>query len=229
MNNELLNLINSIDTLPIHQSITFKDCDFEQLKNKNELLSKLETSKTLLSELTRKVNLICQDLQKSLQEDYESLKVLHNLDHRTVVINHDNVRYSKVDIDKIHYIDAIIVDSFDDVEQDGHIYYVEPNKHFAFVLNGKLYHGNIGKVVNDKSEGSKLKTCINPQCKNDETKRNECSFYHNPLLIPDSTDIRNFYKSYHTLTSIGTTPELISARSDKVVHDILTLHMRSYF
>lgn len=222
MNNKILELIDTLDNFKVSEYIDAINVDYNNLNNHKELLSKLETTINLLQKLTQEMLIKKQNISNSIDKDFETLKILHLIEPKTILFDYDNVKYDKIYIDECSFIDAIRVSSFDDVKQNGHIYYVEPNDHFAFYLNGRLYHGNIGEVGCD----TKLKTCMNNECQYNTVKRSTCKFYHDPLIVEGSRDIRNYYSSYSTYKKTNMSPEYMKSRADKVVHDILVLHLR---
>ncbi len=92
-------------------------------------------------------------------------------------------------------IPANVVQTFTEVASDGKLYYVEPSEHFAFRLNGQLFHGNIGIIYNDEKNPGKIKCCrFGADC----NRRDKCSYYHDPLIFPGSTDKRNYIASSWT-------------------------------
>lgn len=223
MQKQTLDLINFIDNLHIDESINIEKYDHGKLITKNELIGKLTKLKNIISLLPAKLTKVIEELQSSLDEDISYLD-FHGIIEEKIIGDNDKVNYDKIYINSYNdFIDAIIVDSFDEVQSDGKIYYVEPNKHFAFYLNGRLYNGNIGEI----SKNYKLKTCTNEDCKTHLNIRNQCSFYHNPIIVSNSTEKRNYYEKYFTITKNKNDPEFYSSRSDKVVHDILILHTRT--
>ncbi len=101
-------------------------------------------------------------------------------------------KYTRVKITNALDISAIKVPTFDYVKKDGDIYYVESAKHFAFILGGKLFHGNIGLVYTDERSPEKIKNC---KYTNHCVKQNSCNYYHDPFTFHGSTDKRNFIAS----------------------------------
>lgn len=86
-------------------------------------------------------------------------------------------------------IDAIVCDSLNDVKADGNLYYITYINHFAIIIGGQLLHGNIGHIYCDTSTPEKIKDC---KFRDGCNKRNQCDYYHDPLLFAGSRDIRNF-------------------------------------
>jgi len=87
---------------------------------------------------------------------------------------------------------AVVVHSFDEVRQNGELYYVTSADHFAFKLAGKLFHGNIGEIFTDEKQPEKIKDCrFGINC----VKKNNCNYYHDPMKYPGSKDHRNFIAS----------------------------------
>ncbi len=90
------------------------------------------------------------------------------------------------------FLNAIQVPSFDNVKQDGELYYVESKNHFAFRIAGHLLHGNIGVIYTDEKSPENIKDCkFAESC----MKRDNCDYYHDPLKFSDSNDVRNYTAS----------------------------------
>jgi len=85
-------------------------------------------------------------------------------------------------------LNAVVVNGFSDVCKDSRIYFVENANHFAFYLNDNLYHGNIGKIYTNEKNPKKIKPCKFLSTCNS----NKCDYYHDPMLMVGSSDIRNF-------------------------------------
>ena len=89
-------------------------------------------------------------------------------------------------------LNAINVALFSDVKQDGNLYYVTSADHFAFKINGFMFHGNIGMIYTDEKNPGKIKDCrFASMC----SKQDKCEYYHDPLSFPGSRDHRNFIAS----------------------------------
>lgn len=115
----------------------------------------------------------------------------------TAIRNHisEGRQYNSVNFTNSLAISVIKVNSFSDVLQDGELYYVEPNKHFAFRLAGKLFHGNIGVIYTEEKNPVKIKNC---RFENKCIKRDKCDYYHDPVKYPQSADCRNYIASSWT-------------------------------
>lgn len=108
------------------------------------------------------------------------------------IISADNGKYSKIKITENISLNAVIVNSFDAVKQDGELYYVEPNDHFAIKIMGHLYHGNIGVIYTEEKYPEKIKDCkFSSSC----MKHEKCDYYHDPRKFPGSADHRNYIAS----------------------------------
>lgn len=70
------------------------------------------------------------------------------------------------------------VPSFDDVVQDGNLYWVAAADCFAFRIAGMLMHGNIGTIYASARDGHKVIPCHYGQRCN---RRATCQYWHNPL------------------------------------------------
>lgn len=95
-------------------------------------------------------------------------------------------------------INAIPVKSFADIKCDGNLYYVSTCAHFALMINGMLFHGNIGTIYTDADEPKKIKDCKYVDGCN---KSGQCCYYHNPRIFSGSTDRRNYLASSFVYTS----------------------------
>jgi hypothetical protein len=101
-------------------------------------------------------------------------------------------KLTKINLTDSLSLKAICVGSFDQVKQDGNLYYIESADHFAFNLAGNLIHGNIGTIYTDEKNPEKIKDCkFGAEC----IKRAKCDYYHDPKLYPGSRDHRNFIAS----------------------------------
>lgn len=89
-------------------------------------------------------------------------------------------------------LDAIEVGSFDEVKQDGNLYYIPAYNHFAIRIAGRLLHGNIGNIYTNENSPKKIKDCnFALSC----MKQTKCDYYHDPALFANSTDIRDYFAS----------------------------------
>lgn len=151
-------------------------------------------------------------------------------------------RQSRIKFTDSIWLGAIRVKSFDDVKQDGSVYYIEEADHFAFRLNGTLFHGNIGTVYTEEKNPQKIKDCkFAGAC----MKQDTCDYYHDPREFPGSRDHRNFiagswlyappgsaYKNRQRSRRFGSREHLdvdivglqsdeITRFKDQTVHDVL--------
>lgn len=86
---------------------------------------------------------------------------------------------------------ATVVGDFADVNDDGKLYYIERANHFAMIIFKKLYHGNIGTIYTNEKILIKIKNC-QYHSRDFSTKKNTCNYYHDPLIYPESSDVRNY-------------------------------------
>jgi hypothetical protein len=100
-------------------------------------------------------------------------------------------RPQRINISPTIQIDAIVVDRFELVRQDGYIYYVSNWDHFAFRLNGYMFHGNVGNIYDRSSEATRTSDCRYEECK----YRPTCAYYHDPAKYEGSTERRNYVNS----------------------------------
>lgn len=99
---------------------------------------------------------------------------------------------TKVKVSETLGLNAIRVANFDQVAQDGEMYYVDSCDHFAFRLAGRLFHGNVGTIYTDEKNPEKIKDCrFAASC----NKQEQCDYYHDPRLFPGSKDRRNYIAS----------------------------------
>ena len=150
--------------------------------------------------------------------------------------------YTKIKFTEALYLHAIKVPTFDYVKQNGELYYIEHANHFAIIIAGVLFHGNIGVIFTDEKTPDKIKDC---RYENGCNKKNNCCYYHDPLLFANSKDHRNFIANSWVYSSpgnmyknrdksrrfgsrnnldmdiIGLQREEISRFSDQTMHDIL--------
>lgn len=103
-----------------------------------------------------------------------------------------NTAKRKIQIALTLGLNAIPVDSFDQVKQDGELYFVTRADHFAFRLAGHLFHGNIGTIYTDEKNPVKIKNC---KFAGDCVKGTRCDYYHDPTTYIGSRDHRNFIAS----------------------------------
>jgi len=90
-------------------------------------------------------------------------------------------------------LDALRVEKFDQVKADGELYYVEPAGHFAFKVGNILFHGNVGVIYYDDEHILSRTTECKYHAKG--CSRDMCEFYHDPLIFPDTSNVRNYHNS----------------------------------
>ena len=83
---------------------------------------------------------------------------------------------------------AISVPDLAGVKPDGKLYYIESYKQFAFMLAGKIFRGNLGRVLQKDATPENVKACKYVSC----VKREKCSYYHDPAKYQGSADVRNY-------------------------------------
>jgi hypothetical protein len=86
---------------------------------------------------------------------------------------------------------AICVNSFSEVKDDGHLYYVDSANHFAMYILKHLFHGNIGTIYTNEKMPSKIKNC-QFHYKEYNKEKTRCNYYHDPQQVAGSNDVRNF-------------------------------------
>ena len=129
--------------------------------------------------------------------------------------------FEKVKINDQLFINAIKIKSFDQVKQDGNLYYIDSTDHFAFKINGQLFHGNIGQILMEKNP-TKIKNCKFEIC----AKKTNCDYYHNPLRYIGSKDHRNFISNGTFFSSRDTLKIDIECLSSEEIERFrdLTMH-----
>lgn len=156
----------------------------------------------------------------------------------------------KVNFTAALYLTALKVPTFDYVKPNGELYYVDTANHFAIVIAGHMFHGNIGTIYTDEKNPEKIKDCkFADLC----VKRNNCDYYHDPIKFSGSKDYRNFIASswlysqpggtfknkpksrrfgsrqYLDIDIVGLQSEEISRFHDQTMHDILCSLLISRF
>lgn len=106
--------------------------------------------------------------------------------------------YERIPISQSIVLNAIPVRSFAEVKCDGNLYYVSPCSHFAIIINGMMFHGNIGIIYTDSEDPEKIKDCKFTEGCN---RVNMCRYYHDPAIFPGSSDRRNYIASSFIYTS----------------------------
>lgn len=168
------------------------------------------------------------------------LRVTDTWEHSEKKPAHELAKITEIIVKKELSLSAHIVDSFDQVVDDGKLYYIGAADHFAVRVSGMLIHGNVGNIFIDEKIPSKVKNCkFSNRC----LKKDSCDYYHDPLEHSGSTDRRNYvvsswlyqpssgmskyrkFGSYSRLEEdIWTmTREDIDRFRDQVMHDILCL------
>lgn len=146
-------------------------------------------------------------------------------------------RPQKINITPTLSMSAVVVDSFDKVQQDGFLYYVTSADHFAVRIHNNLLHGNIGTIYDGSAEKCKTINCKH----RGPHLLSECQYYHDPELYEDSNERRNYTNSsliytpssapragihYGSLSNIDSDIKLINSASvallrDRTFHDLL--------
>jgi hypothetical protein len=106
--------------------------------------------------------------------------------------------YERIPITQSVVLNAIPVRNFADVKCDGCLYYVTTCSHFAIIINGMMFHGNIGIIYTDSEDPEKIKDCKFTEGCN---RANMCRYYHDPIVFQGSSDRRNYIASSCIYTS----------------------------
>lgn len=133
------------------------------------------------------------------------------------------------------YLPAICVLGFNEVKADGKLYYIQGADHFAFKLNNKLFHGNIGTIFTDEKNPKKIKKC---KYAADCIRKEKCDYYHDPKDYPGAREYRNYIagsflygkcqknrrfgsRNKLDIDIVTMTKEEIERYYDQTMHDIL--------
>lgn len=103
------------------------------------------------------------------------------------------ITLEKVPITEHLFLPAIVVSHWKELKsmRDGVLYYVSSADNFAIKINGSLYYGNIGNIITNESNPTKIKDCkFGKECSKDK-----CNYYHDPMLSLDGSDRRNYVAS----------------------------------
>jgi len=121
-----------------------------------------------------------------------SQNALANTYSGTLTVQQSGAKLSKIKITEALFLDAIRVPSFASVKQDGELYYIDIIDHFAIILGGQLFHGNIGIIYTEEKNPEKIKDCkFASNC----VKQDKCDYYHDPIKFSGSIDHRNYIAS----------------------------------
>lgn len=171
--NTLIDIVNNLDSKLKYAISKYH----AQLPEVNKMLKKINVSE--MEERTNMDIKMPHDLydESMCAELNKVIKTIKNDTELIMITPHTGLR-------------AIIVQSIDEVKPNGQVYYIQPINHFAFILAGKLFHGNIGTIYINEKSPYKVRTCrFGKEC----LDKNKCSYYHNPLTSYEKcTDIRNF-------------------------------------
>lgn len=196
--------INNINTL-IEEVYTLSIDQDEDIVN----LKKLENRDSVLEGLRETYSKLTQ-LVSSLENKIDRLEVIHKnqLGRLKNVIGESpggrreipwkvitKGKERVINLEKVPITDnlsllAIVVSHWRELKnmRDGILYYVSLADNFAIKINGNLYYGNIGNILTNESNPTKIKGCkFGKEC-----SKHKCSYYHDPLVSSDSSDRRNY-------------------------------------
>lgn len=81
------------------------------------------------------------------------------------------------------------------------LFYVTSARHFAFIFNGQLFHGNIGRIFDFNEGPAAVKPFKFKDCKfGSSCAKNNCLYYHDPIYCGGS-DIRNYLNNMSKIIS----------------------------
>lgn len=162
---------------PPGNEIKYPELELKPVTSNNSLA---ENDNTWTKVITKRRNV---EFKKEIPIKQQAISV-HN--------NTNSTNRAKVHFTNALFLQAIKVPTFDQVESNGELYYIESADHFAFKLAGILFHGNIGVIYTDEKNPEKIKNCkFRKEC----IKKERCDYYHDPLKFPGSKDKRNFIAS----------------------------------
>lgn len=115
------------------------------------------------------------------------------------------------------------------------IYYVASLDQFAININGILYRGNVGNILENELSNNKIQNC---KFQNKCIKKSDCHFYHDPIIFNGSRDVKNFHytswnygkgkynRRYGGLSTIeadlyNISKEEKNQSKDQLIHDLL--------
>ncbi len=162
----------------LYQNVISRDdsvIDVELFKRRDSIISAGVNYKKILTSYIASLDSMLSRLGENQKSEKD---IMFQLIEPKIMISGQNGLYAK----KVH--------TFAGVKSDGNLYYVDSANHFAFKLNGQLFHGNIGDIITIGDQNKKIKTCKNPGSCN---KFKPCEYYHDPLHVQGSKDVRNYY------------------------------------
>lgn len=170
--------------------------DIQQYEQREILIEKLTAAKDVLDVALSAITASQDKLSERHKLDQNKMSSLLKNKTAWTVVKSKTTKpapvKSQISITDNTTLEAIVVTTFEHVQQDGELYYVSDADHFACKISGHLLHGNIGKIYIDDRSPEKIRDCkFAANC----MKQDKCDYYHDPCHFPGSKDHRNFIAS----------------------------------
>jgi hypothetical protein len=181
--NSMQEYINSFNDLinEIYKTSDVKNISANNIRSCLSISCELKDISEQLKQLSDRALVFSKKISEKIQSEVSAINnIVDNIDNESA----DSI----IPITDTVAINATTVKGFNDVLKDSRIYYVENANHFAFYLNDNLYHGNIGKIYTNEKNPKKIKPCKFLSTCNSS----KCDYYHDPMLMIGSCDVRNF-------------------------------------
>ncbi|AMN83481.1 hypothetical protein D5b_00049 [Faustovirus] len=186
--NSMQEYINSFNDLinEIYKTSDVKNISANNIRSCLAISVELKDIADQLKQLSDRALVFSKKITEKIQSEVDTINNVVNI--ATNDTNSEESNDSIVNITDTLALNTTIVKGFNDVLKDSRIYYVEKANHFAFYLNDNLYHGNIGKIYTNEKNPKKIKPCKFLSTCNSA----KCDYYHDPMLMIGSNDVRNF-------------------------------------
>lgn len=183
--NSMQEYINSFNDLinEIYKTSDVKNISANNIRSCLAISVELKDIAEQLKQLSDRALVFSKKISEKIQSEVDTINNIVNPSDIS-----DECNAALVPITDTVAINATIVKGFNDVNRDSRIYYVENANHFAFYLNDNLYHGNVGKIYTNEKNPKKIKPCKFLSTCNSS----KCDYYHDPMMMIGSCDVRNF-------------------------------------
>lgn len=179
---KIYNILRASDSLTKHNATTI---NIKAFKERETVIESLRKAKHLIADTANMINNMMEVYEEARDMELAAVATLTPANRNQAIIKHEQ----NIKITNSLSVRAKKVNNFDNVKQDGSLYYIPKYNHFAIKISGILCHGNIGAIFYMEKNPTKIKDCkFGIEC----TKYDQCSYYHDPLTCPKSTDIRNY-------------------------------------
>jgi len=105
------------------------------------------------------------------------------------------------------------------VNTDGVLYYIPRIRRFAIRIAGFVLYGNLGIIYGSDPKPQRIRDCASGAA----CRSRDCRYYHNPLMIAGSDDIRNFSASSWTYYPGGSAHQLSREKSQQKKRKLASL------